>query len=192
MKSLLAAGALAALFMGAAVAQAQETTTRAGFLVRADMEFGGDDLVTVDFEEGDSQDIKAGQGVAVGVGGWFRPVENNPFELHATVGFKYTTTAAENADINVSRMVLRLDALYRFENDWFATFGVVHHSSPELDGDGFFEDIRFDDSTGFNVGVGWKWISLNYTDLTYSSPFYEDVDAGSIGVAFAYRFGASN
>jgi hypothetical protein len=170
---------------------AEEDPARGGLLARVDMEFGGDDLVTVDFEDGESQDIKAGQGLGLGIGGWFRPVADNPFEVHALVGFKYTTTAAENADINVSRMVLRLDGVYRFANEWWASIGLTHHASPELDGDGFFEDIPFDDATGFSAGFGWKWIGLHYTSLEYSSAFYEDVDAGSIGLSLTYRFGAN-
>ena len=44
------------------------------------------------------------------------------------------------------------------------------HMSPELDGDGFFEDIEFDDANGFKVEFGWKWIGLHYTKIEYSSP----------------------
>ncbi len=189
MKSLLFAALCAALSTGSAGAWAQDASGRGGFLVRGDLEFGGDDLVTVDFDEGDSQTIKAGQGVSAGVGGWFRPLVDNPLEIHALVGLKYVTTAADNADVNVSRVVLKLDGVYRFSNDWFASIGLTHHSSPELDGDGFFEDISFDDATGVTLGVGWKWIGLNYTNIEYSSEFYEDVDASSIGLSFTYRFG---
>ena len=189
MKSIWAAGAFAALLMSAVAAQAEDVTKRGGFLVRMDLEFGGDDLATVEFESGDSQDVKAGQGITGGIGAWFRPIANKPFELQALLGYKYVTTAADNADISVSRVVLELDGLYRFSNDWFASGGLTHHSSPKLDGDGFFEDISFDDATGFNIGVGWKWIALNYTKIEYSSEFYEDVDASSIGVSFTYCFG---
>jgi len=61
--------------------------------------------------------------------------------------------------------------------------------SPELDGDGFFEDVEFDDATGFSVEAGWKWIGLHYTQLDYSSELYEDADAGSIGVRFSWQPG---
>jgi hypothetical protein len=63
--------------------------------------------------------------------------------------------------------------------------------SPELDGDGFFEDIEFDDATGFSVEVGWKWIGLHVTQLDYSSEFYEDADAGHVGLRFTWRPGAN-
>ena len=62
-------------------------------------------------------------------------------------------TAADNADIKVTRTMLQLNGIYRFANDWYAGGGYTMHMSPELDGDGFFEDIEFDDASGFTVEV---------------------------------------
>ena len=188
MRFLMAAAVAAALFGGAG-AHAQETGARGGFLTQLDLDFGGDDIATVDFDDGDSQDLRAGQGVALSLGGWFKPVASSPFEIQALVGYKFVGTAAENADINVSRVVLALNGVYRFGNGAWLAAGLSHHASPELDGDGFFEDIPFDDATGFRLEAGWKWIGLHYTKMEYSSTFYEDVDASSIGLSLTYRFG---
>ena len=98
-------------------------------------------------------------------------------------------TAAENADIKMTRSTLQLNGIYRFANDWYAGAGFVQHMSPELDGDGFFEDVEFDDANGFNVEVGWRWVALHYTKMEYSSPGFEDVDASNVGIRFTYRFG---
>src|SRR5688572_3789445 len=147
MKSLTAVVVIAALSTcGTAYAQRADKPlpVGGGFLAQMDMEFGGDKILTVDFEDGDSQDIRAGQGLALDVGGWFRPSENVPFEIAGTVGYKFVMTAAENADINLSRTVVKLNATYWFRNTWFATAGLTHHVSPKLDGDGFFEDITFE------------------------------------------------
>lgn len=160
-----------------------------GFLVQMDAEFGGDKVLTVDFEDGDSQDIRAGQGLALDVGGYFRPSESVPIEIAGTIGYKFVTTAADNADVNLSRTVVKLNATYWFKNTWFVTAGLTHHMSPKIDGDGFFEDIEFDDATGFSAEVGWRWIALRYTNLTYELPGFEDTDASSIGVTMTYRFG---
>jgi hypothetical protein len=181
--------AIAALAM-IGPAAAQESGRRGGFLANLDLEFGGDDLVTISFEDGDTQDVKAGQGIGIGVGGWFRPMRSAPLEVQAIVGFKYVTTAASNADIKVTRTTLNLNGVYRFANNWYVGAGLIHHMGPELDGDGFFEDIEFDDATGFNVEVGWKWIGLRFAKLEYSADGYEDADAGSIGVRFTWRPGA--
>ena len=55
--------------------------------------------------------------------------------------------------------------------------------SPKLDGDGWFQDIEFDDATGFTVEAGWKWIGLHVTTMDYSVDGF-DADAGNIGVRF--------
>jgi hypothetical protein len=190
MNSRLVLAVFTLLLSGMCGAQAQDGGPRGGFMTQLDLDFGGDDLATVSFEDGDSQDIEAGQGVTFSVGGWFRPVASSPFEVQALLGYKYTTTAAENADINVSRVVLALNGVYRFDNGAYLSAGLTHHASPELDGDGFFEDIPFDDATGFRMEVGWRWIGLHYTSMEYSSTFYENVDASSIGLSLTYRFGS--
>ncbi len=59
-----------------------------------------------------------------------------------------------------------------------------------VDGDGFFEDIDFDDAQGFNLEIGWRWISaaLHRHEPTRATS-YEDVDASHFGLRFTYRFG---
>src|SRR5690349_25046459 len=70
-----------------------------GFLVEGDLEYGGDDIVTVSFKDGSKQDIKAGQGGTVAIGGYFKPEASSPFSVRATLGYKFVRTAAKNADI---------------------------------------------------------------------------------------------
>ena len=190
MKRFVCAATLAAALMSAIpAALAAEPAKRGGFIGQLDLDFGGDDLATLSFTNGESQNVKAGQGVAFGLGGYFRPVESVPFELQGILGYKVVFTAAENADIKVTRTMLQLNGIYRFANDWYAGGGYTMHMSPELDGDGFFEDIEFDDANGFTVEFGWKWVGLHYTKIEYSSPGYEDADASHIGIRFTYRSG---
>jgi len=189
MKKLVHAAMLAAALISAAsIAQAADTAKRGGFLAQLDLDFGGDDLATLSFTNGESQNVKAGQGVAFGIGGYFRPVESVPFELQGILGYKVVFTAADNADIKVTRTTLQLNGVYRFANHWYVGAGYAQHMSPELDGDGFFEDIEFDDANGFNAEVGWKWIGLHYTSMDYSSQGYEDADASHVGIRFTRLF----
>jgi hypothetical protein len=192
----LTGAAMLALFSIAAQAAgpaAKDLGPRGGFLAQLDADFGGDDLATVYFEDDDSQDITAGQGVTLSVGGYFRPNEDSAFEIDASVGYKYATTQADNADINVSRTVMQLGTSYRWPNGFYVGAGLVEHFNPELNGDGFFDDVQFDDATGFNVEIGWRWISVHYTDIKYSNDFLdffdEEVDASHVGLRFTYRFG---
>ncbi len=187
--------AIAGLLVGVAVggiAQAAEAGKRGGLLLNMDLDFGGDDIATVAFVGGGSQDVKAGRGLGVSAGGWFRPMASSPFEIQGMLGYKYVTTAAQNADIKVTRVTLGLNGIYRFSNGWYVGAGLLRHMSPRLDGDGFFEDIKFDDATGFNAEAGWKWVALRVARLEYSADGYPDADAGSIGVRFTWRPGAGD
>ena len=115
-----------------------------------------------------------------------------PFELQGILGYKVVFTAAENADIQMTRTTLQLNGVYRFANGWYVGAGYVQHMSPELDGDGFFEDVEFDDASGFDAAVGWRWVALHYTKIEYSSPGFEDADGSNIGIRLTYRFGVNN
>ncbi len=188
-------GAALAPFLVATAAQAADPGAaavnlgkRAGFLAQVDADFGGDDIATVYFEDDSSQDLSAGQGLAVSVGGYFRPIESSPFEIQASLGYKFSTTQADNADIGMSRTLLQLEGLYRWPNGFFMGAGLMRHMSPKLDGDDFFPDINFDDANGLNVEIGWRWISVHYTDISYSNDFIEDVDASHVGARFTWRF----
>jgi len=190
MKKFVCAAALAAALMSvSSFTQAAEPVKRGGFLAQMDLDFGGDDVATLAFTNGDTQNVKAGQGLGLGIGVWFRPVESVPFELQGILGYKVVFTAADNADIQMTRTTLQLNGIYRFANDWYAGGGYTMHMSPELDGDGFFENLEFDDANGITVEFGWKWIGLHYTNIKYSSPGFEDVDASNIGIRFTGRFG---
>lgn len=184
--------AVAALLAAApAWADLPDSTSRGGFLVQTRAEFGGDELAVVEFEDGEEQEIRAGQGFAVGIGGYFRPAKSAPgFELQGILGYKFATTTASNADIHVSRVTLDVSAVYTFDNGMYVLGGIAHHMDPQLNGDDFFEDIRFDDATGFNAAIGWRWFELRYTKIEYENYYLEPIDASSIGISLTWRFGA--
>jgi hypothetical protein len=188
-KTWVVVAAVAALGVGALpAAHAEAAAKRGGWTLGADLDFGGDDVATVSFTDGSSQDVTAGQGVTVSVGGYFRPVETVHFVVRGALGYKYVTTAASNADINMSRVVLQLMGNYNFNSDWWGGIGVVQHSGTELDGDGFFRDVSFDDATGFAAELGWRWVGLHYTNIEYDSDLGGTVDASNVGVRFVVWF----
>jgi len=184
------------LLVGAAPALAQKRGhpplgQRGGFLIQTDADFGGETLATVDFEDDYSQDIRAGQGFALSIGGWFRPIETSALEIQASLGYKYETTFASNADVSFSRTLIQVEALYRWPNGFFVGGGLMRHMSPKLSGDDFFYDIEFDDANGFSAEAGWRWISLHYTGIDYAINEFdvEAIDGNSIGIRFTWRPG---
>src|SRR6185369_292006 len=114
--ALFALGALTLAAHARAGDKAADLGPRGGLLAQVDADFGGDKVATVFFEDDSDQDITAGQGLALSVGGYFRPVADSRFEIEASLGYKYATSKASNADVHVSRTLLQLEGLYRWPN----------------------------------------------------------------------------
>lgn len=157
-----------------------------GFVFEGDLEYGGDRVATVSYEDGSTQDVRAGQGVSLAVGAHYRG--DSPISLRGTLGYKYVTTAASNADISLSRVVMEVLANYAWDNGWWAGVGVTHHTNVRFKGDGFGPDVDFDDATGPTFELGWRWIALSYTKLDYTSEFGGTVDASSFGLTLVSKF----
>ncbi len=190
--ALFALGALTLAAHARAAGPASDLGPRGGFLAQLDADFGGDKVATVFFEDDSDQSITAGQGLAVSVGGYFRPAADSRFEIDASLGYKYATTKASNADVHFSRTLLQLDGLYRWPNGFYLGAGLMQHFAPTIHGDGFFDDVEFDDASGLNLEIGWRWISVHYVAMSYSTRsdlFDGSVDASHVGIRFTYRFG---
>jgi hypothetical protein len=158
-----------------------------GFVVGGDLEWGGDDIAKLYFTNGDTEYVKAGQGITIEAGGHYLfPSEH--FDITATVGYKYVTTRAKNADISVGRVVYKLFGSVIADNGvWFGA-GPVWHTDTKFKGDGYVPDVTFDDALGFTVGAGWRWVGITYTNIEYKSPFTGKLDASSVGITGAYKF----
>ena len=158
-----------------------------GFVLEAAGEFGGDNLVEVFYRNGDRQNIKAGQGLTVGGGIHYRPV-SIPVDFAATVGYKFVRTASYNTDLGVDRVVFKITGTLPLPNHFWVTAGPVWHTGVKLNGDGYVEDVDFDDAVGGMVGFGWRWFGVSYTNIKYRGPFAGSVDASSGGITFAWKF----
>jgi hypothetical protein len=193
MKSTMLRAAFAVvLLVGAAPALAQKRGhpplgQRGGFLIQTDADFGGEKLVTVDYEYF-SQDLRAGQGLALSLGGWFRPIETSAFEIQASIGYKYDATFNDDADYSFSRTLLQLEGLYRWPSGFYAGAGYMRHMSPTFATDEF-GDIEFDDANGVNVEAGWRWIGLHYNHIRYPIGQGVHINGDAVGIRFTWRPG---
>ena len=190
----LTAVALAAIVLATASNRAEAAWGEAtgdpghfGFVLDGAAEFGGDNLVEVIYRNGDTQNIKAGQGVTLGGGIHYRPVAL-PVDFAATVGYKFDRTAAYNTDLGLNRTVVKLTGTYALPSHFWVTAGPVWHVGTRLNGDGFVSDVDFDDAVGGMVGVGWRWLGVSYTEIKYRGPFAGSVDASNGGITFAWKF----
>lgn len=152
------------------------------------LEFGGDDFATVAFTDGSTQDVKTGQGGTLGLGVRYRPYADAVWGLRSTIGYKFVTTKASNADIGIDRMVWDLVGNYRFgENGWVGG-GLVRHMGISFDGGGIIENVDFDDALGLRLELGWRWFALSYTKMDYTDEFGFDYDASAIGLVLTNAY----
>ncbi|PHR97958.1 MAG: hypothetical protein COA80_06325 [Leeuwenhoekiella sp.] len=169
---------------------AQQITAPGGakFLIEAGGEFGGEEILTVYFEEGGDQKMRAGQGGYVAVGGEFHFKDLKSFMLRGSVGFKYVTTAADNANIRLTRFPINLLGYYKINEDFRLGAGLTTHPLIRFKGDGFVPDADLSSGLGGRFEFGWRWVALTYTAINYKNEFDYSFSANSIGVAFSFTF----
>jgi hypothetical protein len=159
------------------------------FVLEGAFEFGGARLIELQFTNGDTQTLTAGQGGTIAAGLQYRPAALPKLSIAGTVGYKFVTNASENADIGISRVPVEVIGRWSLDPDWWVGAGVVQHNSVNIEGDGFIPDAEMESSTGATLELGWRWIALSYTALEYTGPNGDTFDAGSIGVVLRWVVG---
>jgi len=183
MRNVLLAAVMVA--MGSTAAHAETVPDRFGPLLEGALEFGGDSVAQVFFTDGSDQKVKAGQGVTLSGGFYYRPSAS--FDIHATAGYKFVTTKADNADITLTRVVLKLTGDYELPNGFRVGGGLVEHVSPKFEADNLGSDIKFKSAVGLVGSVGWRWIGVTYTSIDYKAKGGGKVDASNIGVLLTWE-----
>jgi hypothetical protein len=185
---LLFASPLAAQQDVAQKSPAPATPHRFAWVLGGSLEFGGDELIELTFTDGSKQKIYAGQGGTFSVGADFRSTALPNLGVRALAGVKFTTTAAEDADISFTRFPITVVASYYLPQDWRLGAGVAYHTGVSFNGDGFVPDVTFDATPGATLELGWRWAALTYTTMEYSANGVS-LDASAIGVSFNWLFG---
>jgi hypothetical protein len=160
-----------------------------GFVGEFDAEFGGDEVASVLFTNGSDQGVDAGQGVTLAIGMHYRPAGWD-VDFSGTLGYKFVTTAASNADIGITRSVFQVLATYDPADSWWIAAGPVWHNGVKFDADGYGANIDFGSATGLTVQAGWKWIGLTYTNMEYTEIYRGreiNYDASAIGLTLRWR-----
>ena len=153
------------------------------FLVKGAFEFGGDEVAKVYFTNGETQSVKAGQGGTLAIGGEFQMPGVEKLLLHATVGYKYVTTQADNVHIRMTRVPIQVMA------NWMATeklrfgAGLATHQAIRFKADGIGQDITFGGATGPTFEVAYSGIGLTYTAMTYKDQEKLTYSANAIGLS---------
>lgn len=159
---------------------------RYGLVVEGAAEFGGDEVARVYFDDNSTQSVRAGQGLSAGVGFYVRPEQD--VSIRTTIGFKYVTTKASNADIHLSRVPINLIASYHFDNGVRLGGGGIWQTGIKFHGGGLGPNVDFDNSLGYTLEVGWRWIVASYTGMDYKDEFGGKYKADSYGIRLIGEF----
>jgi hypothetical protein len=188
MKSLLKfASVLFIVFACQNHAFAQETEKKPSpvrLLIGFAMELGGDEVAKVHFTNGDTQSVKAGQGVSGAVGGEIQLPKLEMFSLRATVGYKYVTTMADNVHIRLTRVPLHLTANWMAAKKLRLSAGLVNHQLIKFNADGIGDNVKLKSSTGPIFEVAYHGVGLTYTAMKYNDHENVSYSANAIGVSF--------
>jgi len=192
----VAAAIVATLLVVAPVSAQQPAPSQSAAPARAlnwafdfSLEYGGDVYATLIFTDGDRQELLAGQGGTISVGGDYRFRSLPRVGVRALAGIKWSSNAAENSNISFTRIPIEVVGSYYLDDDWRVGAGLAYHATGKVNGDGFFPDFEFDPATGYTAEIGWRWVALTYTGIEYTSSGGPAIDASAFGVSLNWVFG---
>jgi hypothetical protein len=158
-------------------------------LVGCALEFGGDPVAEVYFTDGNTQSVKAGQGVSLALGGEFRLPKAEKFSLRATAGYKYVTTAADNAHIRLTRIPLQLTGNWMAVKNIRLSAGIANHQNIQFNSDGLGENVTLKSTSGPLFEIAYHGVGLTYTSMKYKDQDNLSYAANPIGVSFTTTIG---
>lgn len=185
-KLLLLSFFFSATFCDSFGQQAEKKGSPFRFLIRGGLEYGGDDVAEVYFVDGSKQSVKAGQGASIGIGAEFQVPSLKNLLFHATAGYKFVTTKADNANISLSRVPVQVTANLMATKELRFGAGVASHQAIRFKADGIGEDITFRNALGPTVELAYSVIGLTYTAMTYRDQADKKYSANAIGVSITF------
>ena len=157
MKQLIALAALAASAFAPTLAHAGlDSGNPVHPLVGIAITGGGDKLSSVDYTNGDSQDITAG-GLVQFYGGAEYHEKDSPFGVQATFGYHVDSTHARNGNQTFSRWPIEVIGLFNLTPKFRVGVGARYASSPKFTsgGAGDIGDADFKAQVGGLVMGEW-------------------------------------
>jgi hypothetical protein len=160
---------------------------------KAGIDLGGDTLVRVEFENGDTQDIDSNNGLFLGGGASIRN-DAKTFETEIALTYKFQIISASNGELTWSRMPVDVLAFYLADKVRVGG-GLTYHLNPKLDGDGVVSGTaNFENSLGYIFQVDWRInqsmsVGGRYTILDYTiEGSSEKASSNGLGAVFSGRF----
>lgn len=149
--------------------------------------FGGDDLATVEYTNGDSTTLHAGGLILFGLG--IDHQFGNQWEIQSSINYHFDRANAENGDVTFQRFPLDVLGFYRSGSHRFGG-GITYHMNPEFEIDvpGAHGTVSFDDAIGGVIEYDYFFtpsisLGLRGTLIDYKSSDVEDsVNGNYVGL----------
>ena len=122
----------------AAQSSAVVAKPRIGLVLDGGADWGGDEVARVYFEDDSSQSIDAGRGLSAAIGFYVQPLPE--WSVRATVGYKYESTRASDADIYLERVPVDVIASWHFADGFRVGAGATWHTAIKFHGDDIAPD----------------------------------------------------
>lgn len=184
MKNIALALALAIASVGATQAQTWVPVQDAAskplrFVAGAGLTYGGEQLVTVRYEDGDEIDIDGGGSVALLVGLDYRV--NPQFSLQGTLGYHVDNASGSNGDVRFERVPFELLGYYHVNGKVRVGGGLRHVTGTALRTDGVADigDYEFRNRTSpvaeieylysHQLGFKLRYVNDKFRDKTFGT-----------------------
>ncbi|HEY5826279.1 MAG TPA: hypothetical protein VIT44_18040 [Cyclobacteriaceae bacterium] len=150
-------------------AQAQDETKYrpVRLLISGAFEFGGDEVASVLFTNGETQSVNAGQGVTGSLGAQIQFLNVEKFLLRASVGYKYLTTQADNVHIRLTRVPIQLTANFMVIKKLRLSAGLVTQTGIKFNSGGLGGDMTYKSNVGPVFEIAYSGIGISFTALKY-------------------------
>ncbi|WEF32719.1 outer membrane beta-barrel protein [Pseudoduganella chitinolytica] len=184
-----------ASLLAVTAAQAQQSAASpVRFMVGAGLSVGGDNLATVEFTDGHSEDLKAGGLLYLTAGADYRISE--AFSLQGTINYHVNNSTGDNGDVRFQRFPVELIGYYHINPQWRVGAGVRYTNKPKISSSGVLDgmDFEFDNTTSGLVEAEYFYsanfgVKVRYVHETYKKSGYRgDVSGKHVGVSAAYYF----
>jgi hypothetical protein len=170
--------ALALLFAsGQALAQTENAMDGWHPLLSAGITTGGDTIWELEYEDGDSTEIKGGNLFQIGAGVQYRSPDS-PIDVVLSANYHVDMSNASNGKAYFKRYPLEAVAYYRTAERWRFGLGLRYVLSPKanLDIDGFggtHQRFEFDNAVGVVGEAGFSltknmWLNLRFVNESYT------------------------
>ena len=185
------------LFLGLGLFVVQLALTSLDILAEIGIHDGGDDLITVNFTDGSSRELQAGEFLSLGAGiAWDM---GSVMEGRLSVGWKGDEVSATNGSVKLNRWTSNFMLLFVAGN-WRFGGGAAYHWDVQLEGSGDASSASadFDNAAGAiaeidyyfneNAYVGLQYLNIEYDRQATLGNSARTFDASSIGVTIGGRW----